>query len=324
MNAAKLHKESILFDAHCDTLLAVKAGRKLGVRGTEGHIDIPRLTEGGVTAQIFAIFVQEELRPVAPYRGLQLLDAFYQVLTENPGKLVHATRASDIEDAKTKGVPAAVLGFEGCEALAGDLGLLRMFYRLGVRNVGLTWNWRNQAADGVGEKRTGGGLTNFGVDLVKEMNRLGIMIDVAHLSPQGIKDVLEISEAPIIDSHCASTALCDHQRNLTDEQLEAVAKNGGVACLTYVPPFLTPDQNEVPLSRVLEHMDHMVKVAGEDHVGLGSDFDGVPPDNHVIGLEDSSKMPALTAAMVKRGYSETTIKKILGGNLMRVFRKVAG
>lgn len=325
MNTETLHRDSIVFDAHSDTLLSVNAGeRRLGERSTQGHIDLPRMVEGGLTAQIFAVFVREESLPVAPKRALQVLDTFYSELEANPGKFVLATSVADIEAAKEKGIPAAVLGLEGCEALAGDLGLLRMFYRLGIRNIGFTWNWRNQAADGVAEKRTGGGLTSFGVALLEEMNRLGIMVDVAHLAPQGIRDVLEISQAPVIDSHCGADALCSHQRNLTDEQMEAVARKGGVVCVTYVPPFLTPDAKEVPLSRVLDHMDHMVKVAGVDHVGLGSDFDGVPPDNHVVGLEDATKLPALTAAMADRGYSEGAIRKILGGNLLRVFRHVMG
>jgi membrane dipeptidase len=325
LDPGRLHRESIVFDAHCDTLQEVLAGkRRLGERSEEGHADLPRLHEGGVTAQIFALFVSPNCFPRGAARqALRLLDVFYQELEENADQLALATTASDIERAKAEGKVAGVLGLEGAEALEGDLGVLRTFYKLGVRNIGLTWNLRNAVADGVDEMRSSGGLTNFGVQLVREMNRLGIMVDISHLSPTGVRDVLHVSEAPVIASHSNAYALCPHRRNLTDEQLEGVASKGGVVGVTFVPNFVTADGYQATLKGVLDQIDYMVKTMGVDHVGLGSDFDGFFGVN-VRGLEDVTHLPQLTAGLVERGYSEEDVKKILGGNFMRVFREVVG
>lgn len=324
MDSNKLHQEAIVFDAHNDTLLDVlDNGRRLAERGENVQIDIPRLYEGGATAMTFATFVDQVYHPVASKRALQTLDAFYNELAANEDKLCLATKAADIEAAKAKGKVAAVLSLEGVEALMGELGTLRMFYRLGIRMVSLTWNWRNAAADGLYEKRSGGGLTTFGVSLIEELNRLGIIVDVAHLAPAGVRDVLAITQAPIIVSHGNAQALCGHARNISDEQLEAIARNGGVVCASFVPEFLEPDAKQSSLSVWLDHVDHIVKVAGPDHVGLGSDFDGMF-EWRTIGAEDASKLPNVTAGLLERGHSPETVLKILGGNLLRVFRQVAG
>jgi membrane dipeptidase len=321
----QLHRESIVFDAHCDTLQEVLAGkRRLGERSEEGHADLPRLREGGITAQIFALFVSPNHFPTGAARqALRLLDVFYQELGENADQLTLATSVSDIERAKAEGKVAGILSLEGAEALEGDLRVLRAFYKLGVRNIGLTWNLRNAAADGVDETRSSSGLTNFGVQLVQEMNRLGIMVDISHLSPTGVRDVFLVSEAPVIASHSNAYALCPHRRNLTDEQMEGVASKGGVIGVTFVPNFITEDGNQATLKGVLDHIDYMVKTMGVDHVGLGSDFDGFFNSN-VQGLEDVTHLPKLTAGLVERGYSEEDMKKILGDNFMRVFREVVG
>jgi len=325
VDARKLHQESIVFDGHCDTLLAVLTGkRRLGERSNEGHLDLPRMREGGVTAQIFAICTCSGRLPGGPLKqALRMLDAFYRELEANPHSLILATSAADVERAKEEGKVAAILGLEGAEPLEGDLGVLRMLHRLGVRVVGLTWNRRNQAADGVNEARTGGGLTNFGVELVREMNRLGMVIDVAHLAPAGVRDVLELSEAPVIASHANAHALCPHRRNLTDEQLEAIAARGGVVGVTFVPGFVAENKQEASLGRLLDHIDHIAKVAGIDHVGLGSDFDGFT-DRPMAGLEDVTGLPNITAGLLERGYSPDEVKKLLGGNFLRVFREVVG
>jgi membrane dipeptidase len=326
MDPGRLHRESIVFDAHCDTLQKVLGGeRRLGERSEEGHADLPRLREGGITAQIFALFVSPNHFPKGAARqALRLLDVFYQELEENADQLTLAATASDIERAKAEGKVAGILSLEGAEALEGDLGVLRAFYKLGVRNIGLTWNLRNAAADGVDETRSSSGLANFGVQLVQEMNRLGIMIDISHLSPTGVRDVLHVSEAPVIASHSNAYALCPHRRNLTDEQLEGVASKGGVVGVTFVPRFVTEDENQATLKRVLDQIDYMVKTMGVDHVGLGSDFDGFFGPEQVRGLEDVTRLPRLTAGLVERGYSEEDVKKILGGNFLRVFREVVG
>jgi membrane dipeptidase len=231
--------------------------------------------------------------PVATKRSLQLLDTFYTELEAHHDKMRLATKADDIAAAKSDEKVAAVLSLEGVEPLAGDLGLLRMFYRLGVRAAGLTWNWRNEAADGLYEERSGGGLTTFGVALIEEMNRLGMIVDVAHLASAGVRDVLEISQAPIIVSHADAKAVCGHFRNLTDEQLEAVAGKGGVVCAGFDPSFLEPDARVSSLDKLLDQMDYMVRVAGKDHIGLGSDFDGVelPADSRIIDASGRIILP---------------------------------
>ena len=325
MDTARLHQESIIFDGHCDTLLEILSGKcKFDERCTEGHIDLPRLREGGVTAQVFAIYLEDQYLPAgAVKQTLRLLDVLYEQLTAHPDAFTLATKATDIEAAKRAGKVAAVVGLEGAEALEGDLGTLRMFYRLGVRLLTVTWSRRNQAADGVSEARTGGGLTNFGLQMVEECNKLGILLDISHLAPAGVRDVLEASSQPVIASHSNAHALCAHARNLSDEQLLAVAQKGGVVCVVFVPSFITTDRKEASLEKLLDHIDHIVRVAGIEHVGLGSDFDGFSPPPPV-GLEDVTCLPGITAGLVQRGYSEADVRKVLGENLMRVFRQVAG
>lgn len=326
MNADKLHRESIVFDGHCDTLLNVLDGqRRLGERSAEGHLDLPRMKEGGVTVQIFACFVRPQFMSAgATAEALRIVDTFYEEMAANEAMLTLATSAADIELAKAEGKIAGVLALEGAEALAGDLGVLRTFYRLGVRNVGLTWNFRNEAADGIAEARTGGGLTEFGFKLVKELNRLGMMIDVSHLAPAGVRDVLALSDAPVIASHSNAHALCPHWRNLTDEQLEGIAANGGVVGVTFVPAFVTQDPDQATLERTLDHIDHIVRVAGIDHVGLGSDFDGFFGNEVNTGLEDVTRMPGITAGLLARGYKSAEVRKILGESFIRIFSQVAG
>lgn len=328
-----LHVGSVIFDGHCDTLIAIRDGeRRLGERRqarpdgdalNSQHVDLPRLLEGGVTAQIFACFVRQPYLPSdATNEALRLIDAFYRSLDENPDALLLATIAADVERAKAEGRVAGVLSLEGAEALEGDLAILRTFYRLGVRALGLTWNHRNQAADGLGEARTGGGLTEFGVALVREANRLGVILDVAHLAPAGVRDVLALSEAPVVASHANAHALCNHRRNLNDEQLAGIAASGGLVGVTYLPAFLAQNPRDASLERVLDHVDYIVKTIGVDHVGLGSDFDGF--GGVLPGLEDVSRLPALTEGLVARGYTDEQVAKILGGNYLRVFRQVAG
>jgi len=324
MNAAALHRDSIVFDGHCDTLLEILSGkRKFDERSTKGHIDLPRLQVGGVTAQVFAVYLENQYLPAcAVKQTLRLLDVLYRELAAHPDHFVLATRAEDIEAAKAAGKVAAVVGLEGAEALEGDLGVLRMFYRLGVRILTVTWSRRNQAADGGYEVRTGGGLTEFGVQLVHECNRLGIVLDISHLAPAGARDVLELSSQPIIASHSNSRALCSHWRGLSDEQLLALAKTGGVVGVTFVPAFIADDRKQATLDRLLDHVDHIAQVAGIDHVGIGSDFDGFNPPAP-RGLEDATHLPAITEGLINRGYAEEDVRKVLGGNFLRVFRQAA-
>jgi len=325
VDTTKLHQDSVIFDGHCDTLLDILSGkRKFGERSVDGHIDLPRLREGGVTAQVFAVYLEDQYLPAgAVKQTLRVLDVLHRELAAHPDTFTLATKAADIRAAKRAGKVAAVAGLEGAEALEGDLGTLRMFYRLGVRLLTVAWSRRNQAADGVGESRTGGGLTTFGLQMVQECNKLGILLDISHLAPAGVRDVLEASTQPIIASHSNAYALCGHPRNLTDEQLLAVANKGGVVCVVFVPSFVTADRKDASLEKLLDHIDHIVRVAGVDHVGLGSDFDGFSPPPPV-GLEDVTHLPGITAGLVQRGYSEAHVRKILGENFLRVFRQVVG
>ncbi len=325
MNANELHRASIVFDGHCDTLLEMVDGkRRLGERSETGQLDLPRLAEGGVTAQVFAVFIEDKYLPAgAVKQAVRVVDALYQELTDNSDVMSLATSADDVVAAKATGKVAGILAIEGAEALEGDLGVLRAFYRLGLRLVTVTWSRRNQAADGVGERCTGGGLTTFGKSLAQECNRLGILLDISHLAPAGVRDVLGLSQQPVVASHSNAYALCPHPRNLTDEQMRQVAASGGVVCVTFVPAFLVPEGKGVALKHVLDHLDHIANVAGIDHVGIGSDFDGIFAPLPV-GLEDASQVPNITAGLLERGYADTDVRKVLGENLLRVFRQVAG
>ncbi len=335
MDALKLHQESVVIDGHCDTLIPVRDGMKDLMKGFDterlekasrnytDHIDIPRMLKGGLTTQLFACFIRYPFLPSnASVETLRMIDSFYQAVDQYGDQFAMVTTAAEIEQVKKDGKTSGMITIEGAEALEGNLAVVRMFYKLGVRQIGLTWNWRNQAADGLGEKRTGGGLTEFGVSLVKEMNRLGMIVDVAHLAPAGIRDVYEICDGPFVDSHCGAFGLVPHERNLSDEQLEMVAKKDGLVCVTYVPEFIQNEPLKASLADVVDHIDYIVKQIGIDCVGLGSDFDGYT--KHVEHLDDVGSLPNITAELVKRGYQEADVKKILGGNYLRVMRQVIG
>lgn len=319
-----LHNDSIIVDTHCDALGTVVEGRRrLGERSSDGQFDLPRALEGGLTAEFLAIYLDAPQPGNNLRKAIQYVDLFYREIESYPDQAIHVTRADDIQLAKKQGKVGLLLSMEGAEPLEGDLGALRTFYRLGLRSLGITWNRRNEAADGVGELGTGGGLSHFGEELVKECNRLGIMLDLSHLAPAGVEDVLELSETPPVATHANCHTLWQHPRNLTDSQLEAIAAKDGVVGVAAVPLFLGEDRNRSSLSVMLDHLDHMVGVMGEDHVGLGTDFDGVG-DARVEGLDDASKLPNLTAALLDRSYSDEAISKFLGGNFFRVLRQVIG
>ncbi|MFZ1752808.1 MAG: dipeptidase [Caldilineaceae bacterium] len=317
-----LHFDALVIDGHCDTIGEQLSGKRwLGDRSDEGHIDLPRLREGGVDAQFFACYVPVPYqRHGAATHALARLDQLHLLAEHLPDQLVIARTTDDIRQAKAEGKIAAIAGLEGAEALDGEIGLLRQFYRLGVRNLGLAWNFRNAACDGVSERRSGGGLTEFGVAVVQECNRLGILLDVSHLAPAGLEDVLALSEDPIIASHSNAFALCDHPRNLTDSQLTEIAAKGGVIGVTFVNAFLRRAQPETAtIAHVIDHLDYMLALVGEDHVAIGSDFDGCTPPSD---LNDTTAYPRITALLQERGYADVTIRKILGENFMRVFERV--
>ena len=321
--ARRLHAQALVFDAHADTVAVdVAAGRRrLAETGKGGHVDLPRLRAGGVRVQVFTLFVPPSVPAGwSSVRALEILDVLHAELAASPEAFLWVRRAADLDRARAEGRLGVVVTLEGCEVLSGSPALLRTFYRLGVRAAGLTWNVRNDLADGVGEPR-GAGLTAFGRQVVQEMNELGMVVDVSHLSVQGFWEVLELSRHPVVASHSNAHALCRHRRNLTDQQIRALAQKGGVMGINFFPEFLRED-GPASLEDVVRHIDHVVSLVGPQHVGLGSDFDGIPstPD----GLDDVSRLPALTEALIRRGYPDEAILGILGENFARVFRQVLG
>jgi len=320
-----MERKFLIFDAHNDLLhTAYKGSGNILVRNADGHSDIPRLMEGGVTAQVLALFIPTDELPSGPLRyTLHLMDIAFKVLEESKGKVVLARRAEDIKRAKEEGKLAIILSMEGAEGLEEDFSVLRMLYRLGLRMVGIAWSRRNRAADGVTEEGPDEGLTPYGVELVGELNRLGIIIDVSHLAPKGVAQVLKLSKHPVVASHSNAYALCPHYRNLTDAQIKAIAEKGGVIGVNFVPRFLSPRPEKASIEDVLDHIDYIARLGGIDCVGLGSDFDGFtdPPPK---GLEDATCFPRIADGLLRRGYSEDAVEKIMGGNFLRVFAEVVG
>ncbi|MFO7173475.1 MAG: dipeptidase [Bacillota bacterium] len=319
--ALALHRRVPVVDGHCDSVLDLWAGkRRLGEASPQGHLDFPRARAGGLSGQVFALWPAPETYDKPSRRVLQLLDALLMELERCPDQARLVTRAEEIEGCRRDGVLAVIVGIEGGEALEGDLALLRTYYRLGVRVLGLTWNHRNLLADGAMEWETGGGLTRFGREVVREMNRLGMVVDGAHLSPAGLRDLLEVSEHPVIVSHGNCRALWDHPRNLTDDQIRALAERGGVFGISFVRAFMG-EPGQVTVETVADHIDHVCQLLGTSaHVGLGSDFDGT--GELPLGLEGAQALPRLTAELLRRGYREPDLAAILGGNYLRVFRQV--
>lgn len=307
-------------DAHTDVLLrCVKDNIELGKRGVSGHVDIPRLKEGGVKLQFFAVFVESKYKPDrATKQAIKIIETFYKELEKNKEDIVLIKNLSDFEKIKGNYKIGALLSIEGGEPIETDIALLDFFYRLGVRAMGLTWNERNMIANGSYEWGELGGLSKFGKDVVRRMNSLGMIIDVSHITPPGFWDVLEISEKPIIASHSNAYALCEHHRNLTDLQIKALADNGGVMGINFYSNFLT-SEGKATLSDIVNHIDYIVELVGVEHVGLGSDFDGITswPEE----IYDATRFPLIFEELEKRGYKEEDIRKIAGENFLRIIKE---
>jgi len=362
----RVHKRAIVVDTHADTLWRVlDEGDDISVKSAKGHLDIPRLIEGGVDAQFFAIWVQPVYCPdQAARRALRLIDAMHQIVRKNPDRMTLARTPADIRAAAAAGKVAALMGIEGGQALENDLGLLRMYHELGVRYMTLTWSFNLDWADSSGEASQWQGLTDFGVKVVQEMNRLGMLVDISHVSDDTFNDVMKVTRAPVIASHSSCRALCNAPRNMTDDMLRAMRDNGGVVMVNFYSAFLdqkfrdkvkeiTPTyksklaaigekflldpfgradalyalHKEIdeavpppPLERLIDHIEHVIQVAGVDYVGLGSDFDGVT--SLPVGMEDVTRLPSITRALLERGHSEHDVEKVLGGNFLRVFDEV--
>jgi len=343
--AMKLHREAIVIDTHNDvTSPMTDEGYDLGARDTSGKIqtDIPRMKAGGLDAEFFAIYVAAKYAKEggAARRAMEMIDGVYEQARRHPESLEMAFTADDIRRIHKTGKIAALMGIEGGHAIEDSLSALRQFYRLGVRYMTLTHTNTNNWADSAGginspaEKRHGG-LSDFGREVVREMNRLGMMVDVSHVADDTFMDVIETTQAPVIASHSSCRALTNVPRNLTDDMLKAVAKNRGVVMINFYNGFInteyakpgTPAPSKAAdtatMEMLIQHFEHAIKVAGVDHVGIGSDFDGVEgllPG----GMEDVSKLPAITYELLKRGYSDADVKKVLGENLLRVMAEVEG
>lgn len=334
MDAVKLHGEAVVVDTHCDTLKCLlpeftrprdsmwgdRSDVGMCARSNLGHVDAPRLQEGGVDCQVFAVSSERSRTPRHPLRtALMMIDRFYREC-EACDILTPVTSSGEILEAEKKGKIAGLLSIEGADVIEGRIEMLGVYHRMGVRMVGLVHSLRNQLADGVTDRRTGGGLSELGVQAVEELDRLRMIIDVSHINDEGFWDVLDHTENPVIASHSNCRKLCDHPRNMTDEMILALAENGGVMGMNFAPGFVHP--RKATLQRVVDHMDHIVDLVGPDHVGLGSDFDGIP--SAPAGLEDVTRMPGITRELVEREYSEADIKKILGGNHLRLMKDVIG
>lgn len=313
-------KSYTFVDLHCDTLLDLAEGkRSLSRLSLTGHVDLPRLMTGNVRVQFFAAFIQSVYKPERSLkRLLQLIDVFYREIDACNLQIVAGLSWRQIIRELKNNRLIAILAVEGGEALTGDLAVLRILYRLGVRAMGLTWNQRNEVADGIWERHTGGGLTTFGRDVVVEMNRMGMIIDLAHIAEAGFWDVLRLSGDPVMVSHANSYALCPHPRNLRDEQIKALAAHGGLMGLTFAPEFIS--NGSAGLEQFLDHIDYVAGLAGIGCIGIGSDFDGI--GETPLGLADAANYPNITRGLQERGYTEDEINNILSGNALRLMQKV--
>ena len=331
----KVHEEALVVDTHCDTLKCMlpqftmprnsmwedRSKTGLGVKTNIGHIDIPRLVEGGVNCQVFAISSERDTTPAYPLRtALEMIEIFYSECESHSNIIKSAVCHEDIVRANNEGKVAAILSIEGADVLEGRLRTLSVYHRLGVRIVGLVHSLRNLLADGVSERRSKGGLSQFGIEVVEELNKLGMVVDVSHLSDPGFWDVIEVSKDPPLASHSNARSICDHPRNLSDEMIRAMSEKGGVVGINFAPDFV--HKNDPSVKTLVDHIDRIVELVGPEHIGLGSDFDGIP--STPIGLEDVTKLPSITKELLKRGYSEHDIKLILGENHLRLFKKVMG
>ena len=371
--ALKLHYDAIVVDTHNDIpTWMLDFGFDLGMNGDESndrypflyyrespfhwlpgrpfgenvgtHTDLVRMSEGGLDAEFFSIwpdcsFYESGVPGQSRQRALDMIEVLQESVHQHPDIIEFAYTSRDIERIITEGKLAALMGLEGGHAIENDLENLHNFYELGIRYMTLTHSCSHNWADSSTDNLINGGLSEFGREVVREMNRIGMIVDVSHVSDQTFWDVIEISDAPIIASHSNCRALKDSPRNMTDDMISAVTANGGVVVVNFMTYYLDPkieiwklasgwhwfthprDRDTTPISLIIDHIDHIVELAGIDHVGgLGSDFDGSPflPKD----LKDMSDLPNLTVELVRRGYSDEDIRKILGGNVLRIIADV--
>lgn len=363
--ARGLHKQVPLIDGHNDypwALRGLDPGRDfakadIGVPQPKLMTDIPRLRQGGVGGQFWSVYVPSAMQGREAVRAtLEQIDIVHRMIRRWPEAFAMARTAAEVERVFKSGRIASMIGMEGGHSIDSSLAALRTMHALGAGYMTLTHSLNVPWADAATDKPVLGGLSRFGEEVVREMNWLGMLVDLSHVSPETMEDAIRVSEAPVIFSHSSAKALCNVARNVPDTVLQMMPKNGGVVMITFVPGFISQDvadhgtsaqaaqqsfraqfpnneayvatamerwraENPEPratLSQVADHIDHVRKVAGIDHIGLGGDYDGIT--SVVQGLEDVSKYPDLTAELLKRGYEEQDIKKILGLNILRVMR----
>ena len=341
--ARALHKQTPLIDGHNDypwALRGLDPGRDFGKAEISTPVpslmtDIPRLRQGGVGGQFWSVYTPSTMKGQEAVRvTLEQIDIVHRMTKRWPETFEMAYTAADIERSFKAGRIGSLIGMEGGHSIDDSLPALRMFYALGARYMTLTHNGNLRWADAAADKPAVGGLSKFGEEVIREMNRLGMLVDLSHVSADTMADALRVSEAPVIFSHSSARALCNVPRNVPDNVLQLTARNGGVVMVTFVPGFISqavadfdakPEaerKGQAPptatLAQVADHIDHIRKIAGIDHIGLGGDFDGIT--QVVAGLEDVSKYPDLTAELLRRGYKDQDIKKVLGLNVLRVMK----
>ena len=336
--ALELHDEALVVDQHSDIQMDVVTRRGRGETKVIERIHLPKMVTGGVDFTAVSTPPRYNYRPhpyfsTATHCALQMIDCIYMEIEENPDQLALVHTSAEILRAKKEGKRSIMLCMEGAEALDTDVSLLRNFYKLGVRIIELTWHQKNLVADGCGEP-SNSGLSNFGKELLKEMNRIGMVIDISHSSEAAFWDTLSLSQVPIFASHSNARAVCNHPRNLYDDQIKSLAKKGGIMGMNFLGQFVR-DQNPT-VQDILDHVDHIANLVGVEHIGLGPDWIDyapqlilncldpkdylsirIPITIYAKGLEKEEELPNLTIGLLARGYSEKDIQKILGGNFLR-------
>lgn len=314
--ALRIHYDAIVVDGHIDTpSLMLDDGYQLGERHTHDHVDLPRMIEGGLDAPFFAIYVARSYGegPEATDRAVAMTEEVQRQVNELEG-VEMARTAAEVAEITRSGKKAILLGLEGGHALQGDVNVLRQLYANGIRYVTLTHTNTNSWADASTDEPRWGGLNDLGRDMVREMNRLGVMVDLSHVSDATFYDAVQVSAAPVLLSHSSCRALHEHVRNVQDEMLVALRENNGAILINFYDTYI--GDAPVTVDTILDHIEHVINVAGIDHVGLGSDFDGVP--SLPVGMEDATLLPFITYGLLKRGHSEADVRKVLGGNALRV------
>ncbi|HHW30533.1 MAG TPA: membrane dipeptidase [Clostridiaceae bacterium] len=309
----------IIVDAHCDTLSRIYDD-KMDLMKNNFHVDIERMQKYDGYVQFFAAFIDPAYcQAYAMRRAVQLIDKFYSQAELYKDNISLCYDIDSVNAALKERKIAAILTIEGGDALQGDLAALRTFYKLGVRSLCLTWNYRNEIADGVEDSSSDRGLTYFGRVVVREMNSLGMIIDISHISEKGFWDVIELSKAPVIASHSNAKAICNHIRNLTDSQIIAIKDNGGVIGINFYPYFLN-NTAHASVKNIIRHIEYIASLIGCDNIGIGADFDGIdctPLD--ISGVQDMYKV---INELLRLNYTEKDVEKIAGGNFIRVISQV--